>query len=62
MSRALAIDIGGAKTLLALVEDGRVVAEKRLATKRGGDPSVWCDAIAEAARPWRGGFKPAFAG
>ena len=56
MSRTLAIDIGGSKTLLALVEDGHVREERRLATNRVGDPSAWCDEIAEAARPWRGGF------
>jgi len=56
MSRTLAIDIGGTKTLLALVEDGHIREERRLVTNCVGDPSVWCDEIAEAARPWRGGF------
>jgi N-acetylmannosamine-6-phosphate 2-epimerase/N-acetylmannosamine kinase len=56
VSRTLALDIGGTKTLLALVEEGAVVEELRIPTERAGDPAAWFDAIAEAARPWRGGF------
>ena len=55
MTRALAIDLGGSKTLVALVEDGRVIDERRAQTEREGGPEGWCDAIVELARGL-GGF------
>jgi len=54
MTRALAIDIGGTKTLVALIDGAHVLDERRSATTRGADPSQWCDAIFEAARDWEG--------
>jgi len=53
MSPALAIDIGGTKTLVALVEGAKVIDERRFPTARGGDATVWLDQIADAARDWR---------
>lgn len=52
----LAIDIGGTKILAALVVEGVVVDQRLLATPRGEDAEGWCDAVAEAAAPWRGQY------
>lgn len=54
--RALAIDIGGTKLLAALVQDGRVIDERRLPTDRAIGPQGWIDALAEAAGDWRGTY------
>lgn len=55
----LAIDIGGTKILVALVEGGRVLDRARIATPRQAGGEAWCAAIAEATAPWRGGFAAA---
>lgn len=52
----LAFDLGGTKTLVALVDGDRVVEVKERTTDRHLDPSDWCDAIAELAAPWRGHY------
>jgi predicted NBD/HSP70 family sugar kinase len=52
----LAIDIGGTKTLVALVEDGKVLARQRIETDRKGGAEAWLDALAAAASTWRGRF------
>lgn len=54
--RALAIDIGGTKLLAALVQNGRVIDERRLPTDRAAGPQGWIDALAMAALDWRGGY------
>jgi N-acetylmannosamine-6-phosphate 2-epimerase / N-acetylmannosamine kinase len=54
VTRALAIDIGGSKTLVALVEQGRVIGEKRFDTPREAGPFALCEAITSEARDWRG--------
>jgi N-acetylmannosamine-6-phosphate 2-epimerase/N-acetylmannosamine kinase len=53
---ALAFDLGGSKTLVALVEGGRVIDQREQATGRSDNPEVWCAAIAELAAPWKGAF------
>ena len=53
---ALAFDLGGTKTLVALVDGDRVIATAERATRRELDPDGWCDAIAELAAPWQGRF------
>ncbi|WP_026784929.1 putative N-acetylmannosamine-6-phosphate 2-epimerase [Pleomorphomonas koreensis] len=53
---ALAFDLGGTKTLVALVDGDRVVEETERATLRHLDPDAWCDAIAELAAPWQGRY------
>lgn len=56
MPDALAFDIGGTKTLAALVRGAEVIAEAQVPTPRGAGPDAWLDAAAEAARPWAGRF------
>ncbi|WP_370676542.1 putative N-acetylmannosamine-6-phosphate 2-epimerase [Pleomorphomonas sp. PLEO] len=53
---ALAFDLGGTKTLVALVDGDRVIEVSERTTDRHLDPSDWCDAIAELAAPWRGRY------
>ncbi len=48
----LALDIGGTKTLAALVRGREVVAEATVATARAGGPDDWLAAAAGAARDW----------
>lgn len=55
----LAIDIGGTKILVALVSNGRLLGSRQLLTDRNAGGDAWCDAIAEAALPWRGHYKVA---
>jgi predicted NBD/HSP70 family sugar kinase len=52
----LAIDLGGTKTLLGLVNGGTCGQAVRIATPGAGGPSAWLDAVAEAAGPWRGAY------
>ena len=54
MTARLAIDIGGTKTLVALVDGASVLAEVQTSTARDLGAGAWCDAIAEAARAWTG--------
>ena len=56
MSCALGIDIGGTKTLVALVAGGQVLAERVLRTQRNAPPEVWLEDIARAASDWRGQY------
>jgi N-acetylmannosamine-6-phosphate 2-epimerase/N-acetylmannosamine kinase len=55
----LAIDIGGTKTLVALVAGYEIVESRRIATQRTRGPDVWLNDIAQLARGWRGGFEMA---
>jgi N-acetylmannosamine-6-phosphate 2-epimerase/N-acetylmannosamine kinase len=48
----LALDIGGTKTLVALVRGSKVVAEATIATERSGGPEAWLAAAAEATQGW----------
>ncbi len=52
----LAIDIGGTKTLAALVEDAKVLASRRIETDRHGGAEAWLDALAVVIGEWRGQF------
>ncbi|GGA93952.1 hypothetical protein GCM10011491_22690 [Brucella endophytica] len=52
----LAIDIGGTKTLVALVDAPGVIAETTIPTEREDGPDCWIEAAVAAARPWRGQF------
>ncbi len=53
---ALAIDIGGTKTLLGLVRDGEIVATHRMATDIAAGPDALIDTVAEVAARWSGGY------
>lgn len=52
----LAIDIGGTKTLAALVKGADVAAEKQIATPRHLPAEHWCDAIDDLVRDWSGRY------
>lgn len=52
----LAYDIGGTKTLAALVAEGRVLDERRVATSGAIGSTAWFDDLAEMASDWRGRF------
>lgn len=56
-SATLAIDIGGTKTLAALVRGSEVLAETTIATDRDAGPDSWLAAIAEQAKPWAGQYE-----
>ncbi|WP_245196660.1 ROK family protein [Labrys sp. LIt4] len=55
----LAIDIGGTKTLSALVDGDRVVAQRRVETAREGGPQAWLDAVAASIADWSGRYAAA---
>jgi predicted NBD/HSP70 family sugar kinase len=57
----LAIDVGGTKILVALVDGVRVLEASQTATPRDGGPDAWLDTIAGLAAPWRGRFSVAAA-
>ena len=56
MPPLLAIDIGGTKTLAALVDADRVLGEREMPTPRLQTAERWCGAVADLARDWRGGY------
>ena len=49
----LAVDIGGTKTMAALVQGGDVLDEITVATAREAGPDTWLAAIADKARMWK---------
>jgi len=53
---ALAFDLGGTKTLVALVDGDRIVETTERTTDRRLGPDGWCDAIADMIAPWQGRF------
>jgi N-acetylmannosamine-6-phosphate 2-epimerase / N-acetylmannosamine kinase len=55
----LAVDLGGTKTLIALVSGGAIVASERVATPKEQGPEAWLDAIADEAADWRERFAAA---
>lgn len=55
----LAIDIGGTKTLSALVEGGRVLEHRRIETVRAGGPQAWLAAVAASIADWQGRYAAA---
>lgn len=52
----LAIDIGGTKTMAALVEGSTVLEEITVATAREAGPDAWLAALAESTAAWRGRY------
>jgi N-acetylmannosamine-6-phosphate 2-epimerase/N-acetylmannosamine kinase len=55
----LAVDIGGTKTLVALVAGDEIVESRRIATQKTRGPDVWLNDIAQLAADWRGSFEMA---
>jgi len=51
---ALAIDLGGTKTLAALVEGATIVARRQIGTDRGAGPDAWVAGMADLTGDWRG--------
>jgi N-acetylmannosamine-6-phosphate 2-epimerase / N-acetylmannosamine kinase len=56
MTVQLAIDIGGTKTLAAVVEGRTILAERKIDTPIQLTPTQWCEAIADLVRDWRGDY------
>jgi len=52
----LAIDIGGTKTMVALVEQDEVLEERVVRTRREEGPDAWLDAIGAETAGWAGHF------
>ena len=52
----LAFDLGGSKTLVALVSGGRVIDRREAPTLRSSEPEAWCDTIAALASPFQGAY------
>lgn len=57
--RSLAVDLGGTKLLVALVEGSTVLDRVEAATDRDAGPEAWVRQIAELAQPWTGQFDSA---
>ena len=55
----LAVDIGGTKTLVALVAGDQILETRRIVTEKARGPGAWLDAVTEAASDWRGRFETA---
>ncbi len=53
---ALAFDLGGSKTLVALVAGSTVLDTREAPTLRSSDPEGWCDTIASLAGPFAGAY------
>ena len=56
MKPALAIDIGGTKTIAALVAAGEIFDQRETKTERGLGATDWCDSIAGLAAGWKGEY------
>ncbi|MFM7445437.1 MAG: putative N-acetylmannosamine-6-phosphate 2-epimerase [Tabrizicola sp.] len=54
--RTLAVDLGGTKLLVALVEGTRVLDRVEAATDRDAGPTAWVAQMADLARRWDGQF------
>lgn len=55
----LAVDLGGTKLLLALVDKNKVVDRVEAPTDRDAGPEAWLSQIAELADRWKGRFDSA---
>jgi len=53
----LAIDLGGSKTMAALIQGDHMFDEVVFATDRTGSPQKWLDTIAAATAPWGGRYQ-----
>lgn len=51
--QTLAIDLGGTKTLAALVRGGTVVSSVTVPTERAAGPAAWLEAVRRAVEPWQ---------
>lgn len=58
-ARSLAVDLGGTKLLVALVEGATVLDRIEAATDRDAGPEAWVRQMADLARPWTGQFDSA---
>src|SRR5690606_12603810 len=56
---AMAFDIGGTKSLAALVSSGRIIAEATAPTTGKIGSSDWFDQLADMVRPWAGRYDAA---
>lgn len=56
MSATLAIDLGGTKTLAALVDGAKVLDRRRIATDPALGPDGWLTGIAGVVGDWSGGY------
>nr|WP_268932135.1 putative N-acetylmannosamine-6-phosphate 2-epimerase [Martelella alba] len=56
-SSVLALDIGGTKSMAALVTAGEVAETVTIATARADGPDAWLAAIAEKTAAWRGRYE-----
>jgi N-acetylmannosamine-6-phosphate 2-epimerase/N-acetylmannosamine kinase len=52
----LVLDVGGTKTLAALVRGAEVLAEARVPTDATASPDIWIDAAGREAAAWAGRF------
>jgi N-acetylmannosamine-6-phosphate 2-epimerase/N-acetylmannosamine kinase len=52
----LAIDIGGSKTAVALIQNNRVIARRQVATRPIDGVEVWLQSAADMAQDWRGQY------
>ncbi|MFC3703578.1 putative N-acetylmannosamine-6-phosphate 2-epimerase [Devosia honganensis] len=52
----LALDVGGSKTLAALVRDGVILDRRTVPTAQGVGTEEWFAALAALGTDWRGGF------
>lgn len=55
----LAIDLGGTKLLLALVDGATILDRVEAQTDRAAGPQAWVSQMAELARPWTARFENA---
>lgn len=53
----LALDVGGTKIAAALVEAGRILERREIATPREAGADGWLAAVADLAAPWRGAYR-----
>lgn len=53
----LAADIGGTKTLVALVRGSKVLTSRLLPTQRNAGPVEWISALHDVATEWKGEFE-----
>lgn len=55
----LAADIGGTKTLVALVRGRDIIASRKIPTERSSTPDVWIASVLEIAQEWSGAYRAA---
>jgi N-acetylmannosamine-6-phosphate 2-epimerase/N-acetylmannosamine kinase len=53
---SLAVDLGGSKLLVALVDGATVIDRIEVATDRDAGPEAWVRRVADLARPWASQF------